>query len=188
MEQQAKSCGVTSQVGDSCLVVIQNAYSMGIVQSDVVNSQYVINPDEFVNYQGQVLTGTRLGHNDANAYSHSLGLTGQTWTGTGTGTSTSPGITYVNNASPGITYVNNGSAGVTTLTDTRPNAGTSAANSFNTGTAYRFLALDGTEVVVYGSWSGSNFIADSTRFPGTPSGNLELGNGSFRNFIFYPKY
>lgn len=52
MNQEAKQCGVTGQaVIDSCMVVIQNAYQLGIVQTTSVNAQYVINPDEFENFQ-----------------------------------------------------------------------------------------------------------------------------------------
>ena len=52
MNQEAKQCGVTGQAMiDSCMVVIQNAYQLGIVQTTSVNAQYVINPDEFENFQ-----------------------------------------------------------------------------------------------------------------------------------------
>ena len=64
--------------------MIQNSAQLGLISLDAVNSTYVINPDEFVNFNGQVLTGARLGHDDRFATSSSQiingGTTRTTWT------------------------------------------------------------------------------------------------------------
>ena len=187
MNQQAKSCGITNQIGESCMVVIQNAYSMGIIQSTALNSAYVINPDEFENYQGQVLTGTRLGSDPAHAgFTHSLGIPGQSWTDTGNNPITTFGYTGNTNWVPNST----GSTNWVTTDQIVPDNTASLTNkgtvTNNTGSPYRFQKLDGTDVVIYGSWSGTSFIADSFNFPGGSSGNLDLMNGSFKNFVFHP--
>ena len=71
-DQVAKSCGTINRVTDSCLVVIENSLQMGIVQSGVNNATYIINPDEYVNFQNTVIQGTALGHDDLSATHHSL--------------------------------------------------------------------------------------------------------------------
>ena len=71
MDQLAKPCNTQNPVQDTCLVVIQNAYAMGIINSPVVNTN-VINPDEHQNFQNSVLKGRTLGHTDKNAYAHKL--------------------------------------------------------------------------------------------------------------------
>lgn len=73
MDQLAKPCDNNiGTVPESCLVVIQNSQSMGIIQGSTFNSVSVINPDEFINFQDQTLTGRTLGHADNLEFHHSL--------------------------------------------------------------------------------------------------------------------
>lgn len=68
MDQRAKSCNNIGSVLETCLVVIQNSYAMGIIQG--TNAVAVINPDEFDNFQDQILIGQTLGHADSMSTSH----------------------------------------------------------------------------------------------------------------------
>ena len=74
MDQLAKPCGTTNQATDTCLVVIQNSMQLGILPTTHINATHVINPDEFINFQDQILVGTPLGHDDKDAHRHTLGL------------------------------------------------------------------------------------------------------------------
>ena len=86
-EEVSKPCDKSGFVTDTCLVVIQNSYQLGILSSSMINSTYIINPDEYVNFDGQILTGTRLGHDDLNAVSSTQIINGggATWTTGGNG-------------------------------------------------------------------------------------------------------
>jgi len=70
-QEVSKPCDVRGMATDTCLVVIQNSLEMGIIGTGY-NMTYVINPDEYVNFENQVLLGQRLGHADKSATTHTL--------------------------------------------------------------------------------------------------------------------
>ena len=74
-EEVSKPCDRAGIVSDTCMVVIQNSFELGLINSGY-NSTYVINPDEFINFQNQILIGQKLGHDDNSASAHSLDTTG----------------------------------------------------------------------------------------------------------------
>lgn len=70
-QEVSKPCDVRGMATDTCLVVIQNSLELGIIGTGY-NMTYVINPDEYVNFENQVLLGQRLGHADRSATAHTL--------------------------------------------------------------------------------------------------------------------
>jgi hypothetical protein len=81
-QEVSKPCDVSGMVAqDSCLVVIQNSLELGIIGTGY-NMTYVINPDEYVNFQNQILQGQTLGHEDRAATSHSLNVVNTMWSST----------------------------------------------------------------------------------------------------------
>ena len=77
-QEVSKPCDISGQAQDTCLVVIQNSLELGIIGSGY-NFTYVINPDEFVNFQNQILQGQTLGHEDRFATTHSLNVDNTLW-------------------------------------------------------------------------------------------------------------
>jgi len=75
------------------MVVIQNSFELGLLTGGY-NSTYVINPDEFHNFQNQILQGQKLGHADRSATAHTLDTTGYSTYTTGT---YNTGQTYYSN-------------------------------------------------------------------------------------------
>ena len=147
-EEVSKPCDKSGIVSDTCMVVIQNSYELGLLTGGY-NSTYVINPDEFYNFQNQIVEGVRLGHDDFGATDHSLdtryytaGTTYNTGTVSNTGFTGNTGTTYTTYQQP--TVYNTGTAtgtdftGVITGTQTGP---------------------DG--VVVQGTWVNGVFVPNS---------------------------
>jgi len=93
-QEVSKPCDVSGAAQDSCLVVIQNSLQLGIIGTGY-NMTYVINPDEYINFQNQVLQGQTLGHADKTATTHSLNVNENTmWSSTdwSTNSATAPQI------------------------------------------------------------------------------------------------
>ena len=55
-QEVSKPCDQTGAARDTCLVVIQNSLELGIIGTGY-NMTYVINPDEYVNFQNQSKLG-----------------------------------------------------------------------------------------------------------------------------------
>ena len=148
----SKPCDKSGIVSDTCMVVIQNSYELGLLTGGY-NSTYVINPDEFYNFQNQIVQGVRLGHDDLGATDHSLDTryytNGNTYTTGNTGYTT--GTVY----NTGYT----GNTGTTYTTYQQP------TTVYNTGTDTAGV-ITGTQtgpdgVVVEGTWVNGVFIPNS---------------------------
>ena len=149
------------------MVVIQNSYELGLLTGGY-NSTYVINPDEFYNFQNQIVEGVRLGHDDFGATDHSLDTryytTGNTYTTGTAGTVHSTGNT-------GTTYYTTGNTGSTGTVYNTGTTGTTyytTGNTGNTGTVHTTGdVITGTQtgpdgVVVQGTWVNGVFVPNST--------------------------
>lgn len=168
-EEVSKPCDKSGIVSDTCMVVIQNSYELGLLTGGY-NSTYVINPDEFYNFQNQIVEGVRLGHDDFGATDHSLDTryytTGNTYTtgtvyNTGyTGNTYNSGTTYTTYQQPSVNTVNSGTTYTTYQEPTIVyNTGTDTqSNNVITGTQ---TGPDG--VVVEGTWVNGVFVPNTNQ-------------------------
>jgi len=182
-QEVSKPCDVRGMATDTCLVVIQNSLEMGIIGTGY-NMTYVINPDEYVNFENQVLLGQRLGHADKSATTHTLVVPvsqdsgAQSWSSSSSSWSNQPvemGTTWTTS---GVSDWNEAAAATSWSTGAEQwSTGTSTSNqqwqSTNQFVEGRFITRNGTYQFV----AGQTQLNPSTGFSQFVEGRVDSSTG-----------